>query len=211
MYMASCYWPPAPIDTPLSTPWADNITTFADALLSRMPDLPADMLPATIPIVERCWCDFSAGFFEPFNATRWEVQSVEHLKRQLEPKLLEMRGPEEAPSMRYESETSLVVSATAVPGSTTNTQHDSRSNGLTSTVKAWLSYFSYPPFMPSETEVPQNSSHAQEEPAALHSQPSQAQDEAAPSHSQPPQPLSPLRKEYDLRPYGFDMVVDFSF
>ena len=89
MFMASCYWSPVPIDTPLNTPWSDNITTFADALLSRIPNIPTDMIPTAVPIVDRCWCDFSGGLFEPFNTTRWEANSVEKLARELEVRMSE--------------------------------------------------------------------------------------------------------------------------
>jgi hypothetical protein len=88
MFMASCYWPPVPLDTPLSKPWSDNITTFGEALLSRIPEIPTDLMPATIPIVDRCWCEFSMGLFEPFNTTRWEVRSVEKLRADLKQQML---------------------------------------------------------------------------------------------------------------------------
>ena len=57
MFVSTCYWPPVPIDTPLVRPWADNITTFADALGHLMPDLSPEDIPATIPVADRCWCD----------------------------------------------------------------------------------------------------------------------------------------------------------
>ena len=98
MFMSSCYWPPVPIDTPLNTPWSDNITTFGDALFSRIPDLPVDLVPASIPIVDRCWCELSMGFFEPFNSTRWEWNTVEKLREELVQRMVTRNANESQPT-----------------------------------------------------------------------------------------------------------------
>ncbi|KAH9927497.1 uncharacterized protein BXZ73DRAFT_102630 [Epithele typhae] len=84
MFISSCYWPPVAVDTPLVQPWADNITTFADALRHVMPDLPEDKVPSTIAVADRCWCDLSGGFFTPYNTSRWEEASMLRTKHSLE-------------------------------------------------------------------------------------------------------------------------------
>ena len=84
MFLSSCYWPPVPLETSLSTPWSPNITTYSEALLSLVPDIPPEIMPTEIPIVEHCWCDIASGkFFEPFNITKWEMISVERLKEEV--------------------------------------------------------------------------------------------------------------------------------
>lgn len=84
MFVSTCYWPPVPIDTPLVHPWTENVTTFADALHVLMPNVPAEKIPTTIPIADRCWCDLSGGFFNPINTTKWEELSVARLRSSIE-------------------------------------------------------------------------------------------------------------------------------
>lgn len=84
MYVSLCYWPPVPTDTPLAQPWAENITTFADAIRHRMPTLPPEKVPAMIAVEEHCWCDVSSGAFSPVNLTKWEEASVNRLVENLE-------------------------------------------------------------------------------------------------------------------------------
>ncbi|PFH54711.1 hypothetical protein AMATHDRAFT_52478 [Amanita thiersii Skay4041] len=84
LFVSSCYWQPFPLDSPLSTPWSENITTFAEALSTALPSNYTDSLPTVIRAVDRCWCDFSGGFFEPFNVSHWEYLTVQRLKNELE-------------------------------------------------------------------------------------------------------------------------------
>ncbi|KAJ2977199.1 hypothetical protein NUW54_g11449 [Trametes sanguinea] len=94
MYVSLCYWPPVPIDTPLLRPWSENITTFADAVLSRMPDLPPEKVPRMMPIDEHCWCDLSSGVFSPVNLTKWEESSVNRVVEVLEKHQADLREME---------------------------------------------------------------------------------------------------------------------
>lgn len=85
LFVSSCYWQPFPLDTPLSTPWAENITTFAEALNSSLSANYTSPIPKVIRAVDRCWCDLSfGGFFAPFNVSNWERISVLRLKNELE-------------------------------------------------------------------------------------------------------------------------------
>lgn len=88
IFVSSCYWQPFSLDTSLAVPWADNITTYGEALLSTLsPDVATtiDQLPSSIRAVDRCWCDISSGtLFEPFNMTRWEHTTVNKMKEDLE-------------------------------------------------------------------------------------------------------------------------------
>ena len=85
LFVSSCYWQPFPLDTPLSTPWAENITTFAEALNSSLSANYTGPIPKVIRAVDRCWCDLSfGGFFAPFTVSNWERVSVLRLKNELE-------------------------------------------------------------------------------------------------------------------------------
>ena len=203
MFKSSCYWPPVPIDTPLNTPWSDNITTFADALLSRIPNLPSHLIPTAVPIVDRCWCDFSNGLFEPFNTTRWEVNSVEKLARQLEVKMLEESGRErEDDAVEVEVES---ASSAGVPVDESKAT-PSPSLGILGNVWPFTRASPHNEPSPSLSSRPPSTN----ETAGRASQAEQRQRQA---HSSTPlQKLFPgLRREYDLRQYGFDVVVDFGW
>ncbi|KAK0208199.1 hypothetical protein DFS33DRAFT_420687 [Desarmillaria ectypa] len=86
LFISSCYWQPFSLDTPLTNPWAENITTYSHALSASLSSLPhRAQMPTTIRAVDRCWCDLSSGaFFEPFNMSRWEHNTVNRLKDDLE-------------------------------------------------------------------------------------------------------------------------------
>lgn len=83
--MSSCYWQPFPLDTPLATPWSANITTFGEALNASIPQHITQPLPLVLRAPDRCWCDFAGGnFFEPFDITQWERASVLRAKEDME-------------------------------------------------------------------------------------------------------------------------------
>ncbi|KIK70370.1 hypothetical protein GYMLUDRAFT_234842 [Collybiopsis luxurians FD-317 M1] len=85
LFVSTCYWSPIPLDASLSQPWAENIITFSDALKATLSPSYSKPLPAVIQPSDRCWCDLStAGFFEPFNTTQWEMVSVLRLRDSLE-------------------------------------------------------------------------------------------------------------------------------
>ncbi|KAF9020338.1 hypothetical protein BDZ89DRAFT_991983 [Hymenopellis radicata] len=88
IFVSSCYWQPFSLDTSLATPWSENVTTYGEALLwSLPPDIAnnTESLPTSIRAADRCWCDMSSGsFFEPFNVTRWEHNTVNRMREDLE-------------------------------------------------------------------------------------------------------------------------------
>lgn len=191
MFMASCYWPPVSLDTPLSKPWSDNITTFGEALLSRIPDLPADLVPASIPIVDRCWCELSMGFFEPFNSTRWEWNSVERTKEMMVRRMAARSTNDTLPAAAERKE-----SVEAKSNATSGFSMLSNAVSTFSAVQRKLGLSKGLDLAANSTATP-----------ALHTPPpiillSQAENDT--SHGS-------LWGEYDLRPYGFDMIVDLSW
>ncbi|KAF9234959.1 hypothetical protein BU15DRAFT_89777 [Melanogaster broomeanus] len=79
LFLSSCYWQSFPLDARLSVPWADNVTTFYEALNATIrPDLNLhEFTPPIIRVADRCWCDFASGFFERYDVQKWERDSVE--------------------------------------------------------------------------------------------------------------------------------------
>ncbi|KAE9409373.1 hypothetical protein BT96DRAFT_591204 [Gymnopus androsaceus JB14] len=85
LFISTCYWSPISLDSALSEPWADNITTFGEALSFTLGPSYSKPLPTVFQPADRCWCDISTdGFFEPFSTSQWERLSVQKLKDSLE-------------------------------------------------------------------------------------------------------------------------------
>ncbi|KAH9921415.1 uncharacterized protein B0H18DRAFT_1020958 [Fomitopsis serialis] len=230
LFMTSCYWPPVPLESSLAVPWADNITTYADALASLMPELPEDLKPADVPMLDRCWCDFSGpGFFEQLNVTDWERQSVLRLKDRLELQVKAREAerppepepePEEVPSTVADDPTKTPSEGT--PGNSTDGVADgamrSKLSGIWNKVVAWPF-----PRKPQPSEVPP----AEDPTIFIRPTPSSRwrwsrKDDYTPrvrrpipiitTHTTTIEPTqSLLRKKYDLRPYGFAVVLDFGW
>ncbi|KAI0700449.1 hypothetical protein BC835DRAFT_1412043 [Cytidiella melzeri] len=202
LFMASCYWPPVPIDTALHTPWSDSVVTFSDALISRMPGLPLDMIPATIQIADRCWCDFSEGFFEPYNTTQWEVNSVEGLKRQLERQMRE-RGI----SLQVDAGVQIagVADATAQGNSSLQTEIENKYKAFSSSLRNMWDMINLSSHATANSSSPsQDTAHKAKLSLPQLTLPSGASSLST-SNSRL---LSSPWTEYDLRSYGFDMIID---
>lgn len=201
LFVSSCYWQPFPLDSPLSTPWADNITTFAEALNATITPNYFKPLPDVMRTVDRCWCDFSAGgFFEPFNVSHWEHVSVQRLKDDLE----HQQKAEDAVSQTTEkvniaTETSLMPRTPAPAPSVARAQ-----NANIIGIDYWALFF-YPlysrPNYRSERVAPTSESSTPRPPSSSSSK--------SPPHSNTNLPL--IRKEYDLRPYGLGILIDFGW
>lgn len=199
LFVSSCYWQPFPLDSPLSIPWADNITTFAEALNATITPNYSKPLPDVMRTVDRCWCDFSAGgFFEPFNVSHWEHVSVQRLKDDLE----HQQKAEDAVSQSTETvnlatETSLMP-RTAAPAPSVARPQNTNTIGIDYWALFFYPFYSRPNYRServaptSESSTPRPSSNSKPSP-----------------HSNANLPL--IRKEYDLRPYGLGILVDFGW
>ncbi|KAI0733944.1 hypothetical protein C8Q72DRAFT_503412 [Fomitopsis betulina] len=227
LFMSSCYWPPVPLESTLSTPWADNITTYADALASMIPNLPEDMKPADVPMLDRCWCDLTdTSLFQQFNVSDWERRSILRLKERLEVQLKESgvetpveSEPEPEPT-GIPSEENDEAPTTLHEGPTTQSTDEPRSrlSGVWNKVSAWpFSRKSQPSDAPSAdaTPIPARGSQwnrAKTDDYTPHvRRMSDIVDSVTHTRTIRPSPTNILRKEYDLRPYGFDVVLDFSW
>jgi len=217
LFLSTCYWPPVPIETPLTQPWSENITTYADALLSLMPNLSEDKVPSDIPIADHCWCDLTSGkFFEPFDMSRWEVESLVSLRDELEMQEQLMAKLEEAERVTHDEE--VAVEGQVSAPSSADSPVPLPEKAPTPTFK-WPSilatmwpFLQAPDSSPSAAEVPQNSTSVSD--GTEPSTPSPSPSDSGPSAALQPVSSTPqprLRREYDLRPYGFEMVVDFGW
>ncbi|EIN13434.1 hypothetical protein PUNSTDRAFT_139978 [Punctularia strigosozonata HHB-11173 SS5] len=203
LFLSSCSRHPVPLSAPMSsspTLGEAPATTFADALRALMPDLDARLaaadvpLPASLELCDRCFVDFagSESVFEPFNVTRWEWRSVEQLKADLERR--EREYWERVRSEAGEDGSPTELDRAAPDDGTGATAARTRSG-------TWRGAFSWL----------KGSSIGQPVPGG---EPSPAPREAAaPSDAtrEPAQKLPWLRKEYDLRPFGFDIILDFGW
>ena len=182
LFVSSCYWQPFPIDSPLTTPWSDNITTFAQALNATIADS-SRPFPTVMRAVDRCWCDFSAGgLFEPFNVSHWEYLSVQRLHHEMErPKLLDDSLPQENTKANSKDLNSTIIEPS---NTTTSTSFWSRIRPLYSKV-----------FRSPESALTKKT---------------QANNQGNPDITKPTIILNPLiRQEYDMRSYGLGIIIDF--
>ncbi|KIM52343.1 hypothetical protein SCLCIDRAFT_565733 [Scleroderma citrinum Foug A] len=181
LFLSSCYWQSFPLDARLSVPWADNITTFYEALNARAPPNLNfhELTPPIIRVADRCWCDFASGVFEPYDVQKWERDSVERAVADLE-----KRHKERTAGVSDET----VHTATQVDGEESFSLFRSLFNGRGSSalLSTETSGALDPPDTPASSQL------------------------ALPT----PQPALPevapvLPGQLDMRPYGFNAVLDF--
>jgi hypothetical protein len=165
------------------------------AALSKSPSAP---LPGVIRLADRCWCDVSSSrLFEPFDIARWERKSVEQLKEEVE------RDAERVVQL---------LSSEGQMGSLDELDSNpSVINGTGSIVESQLSVS----HLSSHTSILSTSPEPSSTPASG-KQSSAPQIPAVPlPFNGPPVVASVnlplLRRKYDLRPYGFSMVLDFGW
>jgi hypothetical protein len=211
LFLSSCYWQPFPLDSPLSSPWSENVTTFAEALNASLSPLPPQYtslpiqipLPSVIRAVDRCWCDFSTSrFFDPFNVTEWERSSVEKLKGEVEmQRRLVLAMSEAAEEERNTQNAAFRANVNSSSSSIETTSSSERTANIMSILRSI-----YRSADLSQTPPPPPSRVA---PADASPAPS-----ASMTHVPSPetmQPRSLLRKEYDLREHNMDLIIDFGW
>jgi len=196
LFLSSCYWQPIPLDSSLSSSWATN-ATFATVLTAALSSSVTVPLPAVIRLADRCWCDVSSSrLFEPFDIARWERTSVEQLKEEIE---------------RDAASAAQLSSGDGELGSLNKNGHNSSAaSGTGSIAESQISVSE----LPSHTSILSTST----EPSSIGppiEQSSTHQIPGPPSSNGPPVVPSvdlPLfRRKYDLRPYGFSLILDFGW
>ncbi|TFK57515.1 hypothetical protein OE88DRAFT_1804047 [Heliocybe sulcata] len=214
LFMSSCYWQPISIDSPLSVPWSENVTTFSDAWDVTLTNITIPK-PAAMRLTDRCWVDWSfGGIFNPFNVTEWERVSIAKLKFDMlqEKRRRDVESDSESPSTSDPSSQpgdSLAGAPAAVRyGDSRNQTAGSAGNFLTRgarlggmlrdiTASIWRRGGADP--AGSDEEMVSANESAPIPHINLTSV------ESAIPH------LPWFRKEYDLRPYGFDVIFDFGW
>ena len=193
LFLSSCYWQPIPLDSSLSSSWTTNATvaTVLTAALSSSVTAP---LPAVIRLADRCWCDVSSSrLFEPFDIARWERTSIEQLKDEIE---------RDAVSAKQLS---------SAVGESNEGDRNPSTNGTGCIVESQLSKSEPPSQTPVSSTSPQPSSvNTPAEKSSTHQIPA----ELPLSNGPPVVPnvdLPLFRRKYDLRSYGFSMILDFGW
>lgn len=200
LFFSSCYWQPVTLDTPLYRPWNDNITTFGHALKAMLPPNSTLDVPV-VQFVDRCWCDVTNKvFFQPFNVTQWEVDSLKFYvedavrqQKEIEKSAKLVTGPtvsQPANTTQQPAELGLLISDVA---SLYNIVLSRWKLIFTTSNESHPSVTSPTALLPSQTTSPVP------EPTTTH----------VPVRDQKSLPW--WEKEHNLRPYGFDVVFEFGW
>ncbi|TFY73489.1 hypothetical protein EWM64_g10523 [Hericium alpestre] len=200
LFVSSCYWQPIPLHASLAEPWSENITTFSDALSSLFPRPLTDKEQSSIlRMSDRCWCDLtSTKLFEPFNTTQWELLSVAQLG-------VELARSELAALQAIAGNMTSVngqwheVNGTRLPIAEVDAKRIEKAD-KGSTKQAY--------YRSTQEESPSTAKRADEGISAPSSSSASA---TSSSPVTAPQDLPLIRREYDFRPLGVDMVVDFGW
>jgi hypothetical protein len=179
----------------VSSSWASN-ATFATVIAAALSSPIAAPLPAVIRLADRCWCDVSSSrLFEPFDIARWERTSVEQLKEEIE---------------RDAARAEQLSSTVGEPDSLNEVDRNPQAtNGTGSILESQLPVSELPPhtYIPSSPEPSYTKDRVEQNNTPI---------PALPSLSNGP-PVVPslnlplFRRKYDLRPYGFSMILDFGW
>jgi hypothetical protein len=166
----------------VSSAWATN-ATFANILDTLIWSPIAAPLPAVIRLADRCWCDLSSShLFEPFDIARWEFASVEQLKEELERDAARIQQ----------------LSSSADEAELLNEPDDGDSSTQSQSAKSNLT-----------------SQTATSEPSPAAVEPTLEIPAGSPLLNGPPVVMTGdlplLRRKYDLRPYGFSIILDFGW
>lgn len=194
LFLSSCYWQPTPIDSPLSVPWSENVTTFSQAFDAMVPANLTIEKPQVVQLMDRCWCDISsASFFKPFNMTKWEVDS---LAMYIGEAVREQQAHAASPTVEAEKE----VETNPVPQNTALTTNDPNptSNSIR---RALRSLFTKAPSVEAAEPTAMTIPTAHDTISTN-----------ATNHTQTPQPDLPwYQREYSLQPYGFDVTFEWGW
>lgn len=223
LFTSSCYWQPLPITSSLTTP-IGNATTFAEALAANrtQEEVESIPLPPVIHLLDRCWCNLASpgGLFAPSDLSLWEKASIERARWLMRKELndaKEVAAAAEAisggaisdawDSRANSSGVSIHGPLSTGPSNSSEAKSNGSTDSLANRIRRLRDLFllsfgpkSHTTSNELELERPQeNLMHRGDEP---HSG-------SPPSPSAAPLPL--LRSYYDLRPYGLDVTIDFSW
>lgn len=232
LFTCSCYWQAVPIESKLSKP-IGNATTFAEAItdilvkngLKNSEDdtleepLFSIQIPPMIQLVDRCWCSFSFSFpspgpssetrrsiFDPSDLSKWEMASIEHAANSLR-----FGGAGlERPGVDHES----TIGGRAISDRTTHANQQSSRDHTDSSLNADSTDHTWKlPFPLSRIRNilrrQRTKSLAEHSHETIH----EVDDDVhvSTSHDSDIYSQLPISHFYDLRPYGLDITIDFSW
>jgi hypothetical protein len=176
----------------VSSSWDTN-ATFVTALSAALSISPSVPLPAVIRLADRCWCDVSAPrLFEPFDIARWERASVDQLKDEVE---RDAARAKQLSSSQGQTDSPNGTSCCSPLGI----------NRTTSTVESVFQLLSHTSTLSTSPEATSTA-----DPADQSSTPAEPQlPNGVPVTPSVDLPL--IRRKYDLRSYGFSMILDFGW
>jgi len=165
-------------------------------------------LPDVVRAADRCWCDFSAGgFFEPFNVTHWEYVSVLRLKDELEHEA--KVEEEETTVIDTPSELSKLLALT------TGMPHSPSLLPLAPFKLANIDSFTIGFIWRFFKDALHSHFEPKPSPSVTtpisHHPPDYSSKTASRSDMTQEGTLPLIRKEYDLRPYGLGILIDFGW
>ncbi|KAH7916495.1 hypothetical protein BJ138DRAFT_1121870 [Hygrophoropsis aurantiaca] len=210
LFLSSCYWQSFPLDTALSVPWSSNITTFSEALnasLATDSDL-FQVKPSIIRVVDRCWCDFASGMFEPFDVRTWEEASVQRLKMEIE-KQIQRHDQLDSDQDRNGNLADLADENPSAdsqdPPKEASLPTDTATPDTRSPFSVLRSLFrqNEPNVDSTDLSQPPPTTPLSEQPTSTKTSDSQSEFTPEPASERS---LAP--GEFDLRPYGFDLIFD---
>lgn len=199
LFLSSCYWQSFPLDANLSVPWADNITTFSEALNATMPPH-LNTLHSIAPIVrvaDRCWCDFASGLFEPYDVQKWERDSIQRAVAHIEKQWKQ--------SLESDSDLSANATVTAEP-----TQHELQRTSTTPKVPSTRNK-TFSSILRSFFNIRSNKSEPYPISTPIADTITLPETPTEPSAVAPSIPAEPLLApgQFDMRPFGFELIFDF--
>ncbi|KAF8342325.1 uncharacterized protein EI90DRAFT_3116276 [Cantharellus anzutake] len=184
---SSCYWQAIPVgELNLSKSPPDQASPSLEPIID-----------GTVRLIDHCWCEFTTtNFFHPFDVDRWQLLSIDH-ERKLRQK--EARDEASPPTSQDNVPVGPTTPPTTQPSLTSPETERSLAHSSTSLIfkvgkmlASWSERRSVSQENVADSVEPTNHSKV-EEPTPF---PTSA-------------PL--LRRQYDLRPHGLGVVVDFGW
>ncbi|KAF8588535.1 hypothetical protein K439DRAFT_1629747 [Ramaria rubella] len=228
LFTSSCYWQPVPTralfeaafpNASSSSPllYLPNSTASDDDALQMSQLLP---VPKLTQLLDRCWCDLSSGhLFDPYNITQWQMTSLSRSLGDTKSQRVLIAQENQVLSKEGKSEdvgagiVKVWVLSLAGKSGSSSEEKGAQPRPANETLGGWLRpTFSFlspftsilsVPFNFGQSLFPNSSEGINMTAATLSSEKNRTVTKEA---------LLPfLRRTYDLRPYGMDLVLDLGW
>ena len=146
-----------------------------------------------IHLIDRCWCDLTpSNFFQPFDVTRWESMSLER-EKSARTGFRKDRVPE-ADVQEVAPGSDVHENAEGLSGPAYNAS--GRTQGVIDSIGSWWGIWDR-----RQQRVEDERVIGEVEETRI----------SSPTPEPTPHPLPLLRRQYDLRPYGVGLILDFGW